>query len=347
MALDMQERSGIVFWPSLRVAGLLAVMAELEYAKALKQSTGHQQGCDQNRERRDSRREYNSASRKEPCCGGPWPIGWSEGWPGPEKEAVGETAITNRGKSREEPLEASEMTLLVGLRGVDGIVVASDSRGTFGDPRGVTAQNDAQKKLYIASKYSCVLTAGTGELGANIMAEALRVIQPNDGVSAVLDKTRTLVRQRYTEWFPGFALQPTQDGDPVRPDLALLVAGYDVTAGSQPEQKLFQLISQLDFAPMLHNYGFALVGVAQYALYLLNRLYQDQSTVERLKALAAYVITETASQDGKVGGPVQMAVITTTEAKELTPAEVEVIIKDNERKSNSLKDSFFKDEKKP
>ncbi len=33
------------------------------------------------------------------------------------------------------------------------------------------------------------------------------------------------------------------------------------------------MISQLEFAPMLHDYGFALQGVAQYALYLLNRLY--------------------------------------------------------------------------
>lgn len=152
------------------------------------------------------------------------------------------------------------MTLLVALRGSDGIVVASDSRGTFGDPRGVTAQNDAQKKLYRASKYSTILTAGSGELGATIMAEALNLIQDDDGVSVVLDKTRNLVREKYGDWFPGFAIQQNENGDPVRPDLALLVAGYDVAAGAQPEQKIFQVVSQLDFAPMLHNYGFALVG---------------------------------------------------------------------------------------
>lgn len=36
------------------------------------------------------------------------------------------------------------MTLLIALKGKDGLVMASDNRGTFGDPRGVTAQNDAQ-----------------------------------------------------------------------------------------------------------------------------------------------------------------------------------------------------------
>jgi ATP-dependent protease HslVU (ClpYQ) peptidase subunit len=80
------------------------------------------------------------------------------------------------------------MTLLMALRGVDGIVVASDSRGTFGDPRAVTAQNDAQKKLYRASKHAAILTAGSGELGATVMADALTLIQETDSVSVV---TRT------------------------------------------------------------------------------------------------------------------------------------------------------------
>jgi 20S proteasome alpha/beta subunit len=235
-----------------------------------------------------------------------------------------------------------EMTLLVALRGSDGIVVASDSRGTFGDPRAVTAQNDAQKKLYRASRHAAILTAGSGELGATIMAEALTLIQEADGVSVVLEKTRTLVRTKYGQWFPNFAFQPNPSGSPVRPELALLIAGYDSVQDAAPEQKIFQILSGLDFAPMLHNYGFALAGVAQYALYLLNRLYQDNSTVAQLKPLAAYVITETASQDGKVGGPVQMATITPTGGCVALPqADVDTIIAANAAKNTNLKDSFF------
>lgn len=37
------------------------------------------------------------------------------------------------------------MTLLAALKGVDGLVLAADSRGTFGAPRETTAQNDAQQ----------------------------------------------------------------------------------------------------------------------------------------------------------------------------------------------------------
>jgi hypothetical protein len=90
---------------------------------------------------------------------------------------------------------------------------------------------------------------------------------------------------------------------PVRPDLALMIAGYDLDGTGKPNgQRIYQLVSQADFAPMLHNYGFAVAGVAQYALYLLNRLYKTDSPVEQLKALAAYTITETASQGRKGRG---------------------------------------------
>ena len=58
------------------------------------------------------------------------------------------------------------MTLLVTLKGKDGLVLAADSRGTFGDPRGVTAQNDAQQKAHILAPHVAVLSAGSGEVGA-------------------------------------------------------------------------------------------------------------------------------------------------------------------------------------
>jgi len=241
------------------------------------------------------------------------------------------------------------MTLLVALRGADGIVVATDSRGTFGDPRGVTAQNDAQKKLYIASKYSAILTAGSGELGAFVMQEVLNNIQATkaEGVTKIMDATRAVVRTKYSDWFAKFAVQPIQGlAAPVRPDLNLVIAGYDNDVSGQPtEQRIFQLISQADFAPMLHNYGFALAGVAQYALYLLNRLYESDCKVEILTALAAYVITETASQDGKVGGRIQMAIITPVDGcKELKPEEIDEILEHNKRRSKTLKDSFLRGE---
>lgn len=95
-------------------------------------------------------------------------------------------------------------------------------------------------------------------------------------------------------------------------------------------------------ARWLHDYGFAVAGVAQYALYLLNRLYEPDRTVQELTALAVYVITETASQDGKVGGPVNVVTITPDEGcSALDPTAVSAIMTANESRSRALRDSFY------
>jgi 20S proteasome alpha/beta subunit len=227
------------------------------------------------------------------------------------------------------------------------MVLAADSRGTFGDPRGVTAQNDNQKKLYSVSKYVGVLMAGSGELGAMIINEISAHVKNNnvEGVTAVMNATREILKKRYDEWFARFSLQAIPNlPTPVRPTLVVIIGGYDLDdAGKPVTQKIYSLNCHLDFAPMLHDYGFALEGVAQYALYLLNRLYASES-VKNLLPLAAYVITETASQDGKVGGPVQLMQITPEEGcRILSTEEINSIIASNSSRSENLKVSFFKD----
>jgi len=53
------------------------------------------------------------------------------------------------------------MTLVTCFRGKDGVVLAADSRGTIGDPRGLTAINDTQQKLLSLNinhkNYECVV----------------------------------------------------------------------------------------------------------------------------------------------------------------------------------------------
>lgn len=205
------------------------------------------------------------------------------------------------------------MTLLVALSGRDGLVLGADSRGTFGDPRGVTAQNDSQQKAHILSRHVGALQAGAGEVGALIVQHARERITNDgiDGATPVMNALRDTARDLYTEWFPSVppipAPQAVMTGQaPARPDLAFIVAGYELQEGADPLPRIYQMGSGTDFAPMVHDYGFAVAGVAQYALYLLNRLYEPGRSVEELQALAVYVITETASQDGKVGGPVKL-----------------------------------------
>lgn len=168
--------------------------------------------------------------------------------------------------------------------------------------------------------------------------------QSLDGAFTVMNTLRDIVRRNYNEWFPTVAPIPPQQlaatGQvAVRPDLAILVVGYDPNG----TPRMYHLISQMDFSPMLSNYGFAVQGVAQYALYLLNRLYEPDRTVEELTALAVYVITETASQDGKVGGPVKVITIESGEqgCQALENKAVDEIQRKNELRSRGLRDSFY------
>jgi 20S proteasome alpha/beta subunit len=242
------------------------------------------------------------------------------------------------------------MTLLVALRGLDGLVLAADSRGTFGDPSQTTAQNDSMQKAHVLSKHAAILAAGASEVGALLIAEAQAVIaaQKIDGATNVMEAVRQTARAKYNEWFPTVPpIQPPQlamaGGVATRPGVQFIVAGYELDESGAPgATATYQIGSWTDFAPSLHDYGFAVAGVAQYALYLLNRLYQPDRSVEELTALAVYVITETASQDGKVGGPVKVITCTAdTGCVALDDAVVVKIAAGNEERSASLRDSFY------
>jgi 20S proteasome alpha/beta subunit len=238
------------------------------------------------------------------------------------------------------------MTLILCLKGKDGMVLASDSRGTFGDPRQVTAQNDNQKKVYPLSKFSGMLIAGSGEFGAMVFSEVHQQMQQKQdaGVTEVMEVVRNTLKSKFDEWFSPkrFQLQPMQGVPaPSRPELVVIIGGYDVVNGEPKISRIFTLVSALDFAPMLHDYGFALQGVGQYALYLLNRFYKPDASVGNLVALGAYTIAETASQDGKVGGPIQIMTITAQGAKELSASEVKMVADENEKRREALRGSFY------
>jgi 20S proteasome alpha/beta subunit len=231
------------------------------------------------------------------------------------------------------------MSLLVCLLGTDGLVLATDSRGTFGDPRGVTAQNDLITKLYLANQRVGIMVAGAGDLGSTVVTGFMAL--PDTASLGITDLTMALhryARGEFRQWFELFAIRSTgTETRPPRPDLNFIVAGFDLNH----EPKIYRMSSSLDFAPMLHNYGFGIEGVAQYALYLLNRLYDPASEVKDLQCLAAYVITETASQDGKVGGAVQMAIITAQGSQIVSTGGIEEISLTNRERSQTLKKSFY------
>lgn len=224
------------------------------------------------------------------------------------------------------------MTLVACLQGVDGLVLATDSRGTIGDPRGLTAIRDAQTKLFELRKFVGIVSYGQAELAAQLIAEIKAKLEPTEThFSAVFEKTRQTVKSKYEEWLRNMPREQ-------RPVLGFIVAGFEENG----EAKIYYISSPLDFAPQLCTTGIALGGIPQYATYLVHRLYDPQMSRRNLRLLAAYIIAETATQDPKVGGPIKMAEISPDAGySELGEAEISEVMEHNNQLNKRLRDFFF------
>ncbi|MBM4276337.1 MAG: hypothetical protein FJ130_00440 [Deltaproteobacteria bacterium] len=95
------------------------------------------------------------------------------------------------------------MTLTIALEGSDGLILATDSRGTIGDPRGLTAINDIQKKLFRLNKHSGITIAGSSELAATLIDKLMKQIQDSHSVENIANLGYTLMKQEYQNWFGG------------------------------------------------------------------------------------------------------------------------------------------------
>jgi 20S proteasome alpha/beta subunit len=238
------------------------------------------------------------------------------------------------------------MSLAIAIQTREGIVIASDSRGTFGDPRSVTGANDTIRKVYGLTKYTAIAIAGANEIGATLLDKLIPQIKNRhlEGIDDVLQVTYQFFRDQYNEWFPNLPPMPSPQAPHLqRPGLVAILSGYRISDNKPDQPMIFTIMSQLGFVPCLSNYGFAIIGVPQYAIYLLNRLYSQDMSLRSAIELAAYCISETATQDGKVGGPVQIAEITITKGfRAYQREEIERIVEENKKQNQSLRGLFFK-----
>lgn len=229
------------------------------------------------------------------------------------------------------------MSLIVAMKANGAIIMGADSRGTVGDPRGLTAINDTYQKLFHIG--SCGIgVAGASEMGAVLLDEFEKrhVGNSSNNIDEAITEVIQNAAQCFNEWFG--AIPPNQ-----RPVVLLTLAGYRFPTKKKPVPMIYLLNSQANFAPQLIGHLPCLSGIPQYAVYLSHRFYDPSITVERAKLLTEYLISETASQDPKVGGRIRMAEITSTDGyKELTEEEVDDIHGYNELLSQFLRQHFLR-----
>jgi 20S proteasome alpha/beta subunit len=236
------------------------------------------------------------------------------------------------------------MSLAVAIEAANGIVLAADSRATFGDPRGMTGANDTVQKIYRPNPRTAIALVGQAETGAALMQRIIATLtpQPAADVDVVAETIRTVSNQVFTQWFgpPQFLPGPTGPVAIPRPDVWFLLVGYD--AANKPKILSLGSAPPYNFAPNLSTTGFAAAGVVPLAVYLLNRLYRRNLDLEIAKDLATYCIVETASQDGKVGGPVRLAIAAPAQdSSVLTDVQVQEIVTRVDRHRETLRNSFL------
>jgi hypothetical protein len=226
------------------------------------------------------------------------------------------------------------MTLALAIKATDAIIVAADSRGTIGDPRGLTAVNDTQQKIFQFGRCGLAIS-GAAEFAQSMMDEFGKrgISNPqniDDAVGAL-----THAAGIYDGWFQGINFEQ-------RPPILFVLAGYrspaDVTA---PIPLVYLMTSNTRFAPQLAGSYPMMAGVPQYAVYLSHRYYDPAMTADSAAALAEYLISETASQDPKVGGPIRIAKVLPTGYYPLTDDEVSALKRRNMNLNNKLKRFFM------
>lgn len=221
------------------------------------------------------------------------------------------------------------MTLVTAAQGVNFVVAGTDSRGTFGSSEVAFSAYDTMQKLVVLTKHVVVLTYGAGEVGDNILEEFRREVlsaQPNlDGVSTVLRELQSYCLRKWNEWLGNVPFQ-------VRPIIGYIVTGLDAN-GKDAEgrdkyevPRIYSMISAFGFMPAFHRYGWANGGIPIYAIYLYGRRYKANMPMDELSGLALYVISETASQDQRVGGPIRMVQILPDGCRELKDEEIKNLL---------------------
>jgi len=229
------------------------------------------------------------------------------------------------------------MTLVVALQASDGIVLAGDNRGTFGDPRGFMAVSDVRKKIFKLSDYCGVGIAGPPDVASNLLKNLELQLESQNLVYAddVTLFLRDSFRAKYNDWFQQFKIQE-------RPLMGVVIAGYEKSfSGDELVPRIYTISSEQDYATMLCDQGFCLLGLPLFPTYLVNRLYDMTATKEHVISLAEYIISETGTQDPKVGGPIGIALITADDGyRELDESEVADVHQKNQEELHKFREHF-------
>ena len=196
------------------------------------------------------------------------------------------------------------MSLLIAAAGIDGVVLASDSRVTEGyTPEGPKTRDDSVKFIQLGPDWG-ILTYGLSEIGhAGISALKEEVSQApmvlNSG-KALTERGKQLLQRISLEWGSCNQRIKRRSGD-----VGFVIGGYERETNAF---RIFNLQSP-DFAAASPRNGCMVAGQWHVAKYFLAKLYSKDLALEKLKQLAVFLLDATMKVDKQVGGPIRLAAV--------------------------------------
>jgi 20S proteasome alpha/beta subunit len=218
------------------------------------------------------------------------------------------------------------MTLVIGLKAKDGVVLASDSRASS-----TITSNDTVQKIFQLGEHSAIGIAGDGGLAMYFLDQIKSGLNHGTGISDLAEQVRIKGKKTFNDFFEH--LTPQQ-----RPPLSLLLIGYTL----DNKAEMYTLNSGDNFVPRKGVTGFECIGIPYIADYLLNRLYEADIKVEAGAEMCVLCIQETSSQDRGVGGPTRVAAFSNSKIFcEMSSTEIEKLKQKAEQFQINQKNRFY------
>ena len=200
------------------------------------------------------------------------------------------------------------MTLVIGLKTKDGVVIASDSRASS-----EITSNDNVQKIFKLGDHSAIGISGDGRLAMYFLDQIKPNLNHGTGISDLAEQVRKIGKEKFNDFFEH--LTPDK-----RPQLSLLLIGYTL----DHKAEMYTLCSTDNFVPRKGVTGFECMGIPYFAEYLLNRLYEPDIKTEYGAEMCVLCLQETSSQHRGVGGEPHVATFSETKSfQEISSSEIE------------------------
>jgi proteasome beta subunit len=203
------------------------------------------------------------------------------------------------------------MTVIVALKFSPGVVIATDSRLTYGELEYV---RDIERKIDILTDEVAFTSSGLDAATDRITRELRTYVETSGNLTfdEIVKKCEDIMWDFYKRY--GERLKDEiETHEPERWSIQLFSSDRIVTIeqdGVAAEEKEY----------LCEGSG------TPYAEYILQQRYRPNLTEQECKELAAYAVLQTAKIDPSVGGPVNLAVIRKNGLKQFSRVEVDEIV---------------------